>query len=276
MYYDFYVASRWAYTAPMSVKVIYKLFTDMGYESNHKIIDPEKYIFFYTLEGTGVILVDGMELSVTPHTLIIVNAKKSLHYHCADVQWNFWLFEFKTPELLFEPNKVYPLILDKTALTLCSAALSELKRGYLTSASAYFQAIYYSAYSSSLEPLDPGKHRLLRFALLYMNENLSNFTVRELCACLNVEERTLRNIFLRHLHTSPKKYFEFLRLEMAKRYLETTSQSISALAATLGFSNAGHLSAAFSKEYGITPRQYRQTFSVSTDNSVSPDEPKEE
>ena len=76
MYHDFYVASRWAYTAPMSVKVIYKLFTDMGYESNHKIIDPEKYIFFYTLEGTGVILVDGMELSVTPHTLIIVNAKK--------------------------------------------------------------------------------------------------------------------------------------------------------------------------------------------------------
>lgn len=75
-----------------------------------------------------------------------------------------------------------------------------------------------------------------------------------------MEERTLRNIFMRKLNTSPKKYFEYLRLEESKRYLETTTLPVSVIAAHMGFANSGHFSTAFRREYGETPKQYRLAF----------------
>lgn len=265
MYYDFHVTSKWEYTVPMSVNVIYKLYTEKGYASNHKRIDPHKYIFIYTMEGTGSLTVDDAQLIATPNTLVIINARHNLHYHCANATWNFWLFEFKTQELLLTPNKIYPLILDKADLTLCASALDELKQEHLLSAGALFQALYYSAHRKVQEGTAIQKHKLLRSALLYMQENLSHFSVGELCACLNVEERTLRNIFVQNLRSSPKKYYEFLRLEQSKQFLETTSLPISTIAAELGFSNPGHLSTAFRQEYGVTPKRYRLTFSANTE-----------
>lgn len=267
MYSDFHVAADWSYTSPMSVKIIYKLFTEPGYASNHKIIDPHKYIFIYTMEGVGFFMVDDIQIMATPNTLVIINAKQSLHYHCASDKWNFWLIEFKTPQLLFAPNKIYPLILDKTDLTLCAAALDALKQEHLLHTGALFQALYYSAYRKTQETVTVQKHKLLRSALLYMQENISHFSVEDLCSYLNLAERTLRNIFVQNLGTSPKKYFEFLRLERSKQYLENTSLSVAMIAAELGFSNPGHFSTAFRCEYGVTPKRYRLTFSVNPDTA---------
>lgn len=86
-------------------------------------------------------MVDNIQLITAPNTLVIINAKHNLHYHCVDATWNFWLFEFRTQELLFTPNKNYPLILDKTDLTLCASALDELKQEHLCGAGALFQAL---------------------------------------------------------------------------------------------------------------------------------------
>lgn len=42
MYQDFHVTNNWVLTDPMAVKAVYKLFTERGYASNHKIILPDK------------------------------------------------------------------------------------------------------------------------------------------------------------------------------------------------------------------------------------------
>ena len=264
-YQDFYVAETWEFTEPMAVKVIYKQNTEKGYASNHKIIVPDKYIFIYTMEGAGSFIVDDTQLMVGANSLVVINAKQSLHYHCAGPKWNFWLFEFKTPNQLFTPNKVYPLTLGKSELRLCVAALRDLKLERLHSAGALFQALYYAAYRKIQEGPNAKRQAVLRSATQYMRENLSHFSVADLCAYLNIEERTLRNIFVQNLNTPPKQYFEFLRLEEAKRYLETTALSIAAIASQLGFSNPGHFSTAFRKEYGVTPKSYRMTFSASVE-----------
>lgn len=264
MYSDFHVSADWVYTSPMSVKTIYKLFTEHGYASNHKIIDPQKFFFIYTMEGAGIFMIDNIQIMTTPNTLAIVNAKQSLHYHCVADRWNFWLFEFKTPTQLFTPNKVYAMVLDKTDLTLCAAALEALKQEQLMRTGALFQSLYYSAYQKAEDAIIVQKHKLLRSALLYMQENISHFSVSDLCSYLNLSERTLRNIFLQNIGSSPKKYFEFLRLERSKQYLENSDLSISAIASELGFSNSSHFSTAFRNEYGVTPKHYRLTFSVTS------------
>lgn len=262
MYQDIYMTKGWKFTEPMAVRAIYKLFTEQGYAATHRIIESDKYFFIYTMEGAASFIVDDTQMMVGPGSLLIVNAKRNLHYHCAGPKWNFWLFEFKTPHMPFIPNKVYPLVLGSPLLNLCAAALRDLKQERLRSAAALFQSLYYSCYHMLKDRTSPQTHRLLSSAVLYMRENISRFSVAELCDYLNVEERTLRNIFMRRLNTTPKKHFEFLRLEESKRYLETTSLPIGEIAVQLGFSNPGHFSTAFRKEYGETPKQYRLTFNA--------------
>lgn len=264
MYQDMHVTNGWDFTEPMAVRAIYKLFTEGDYAVNHRIIDPDKYFYIYTMEGVGNFVVDDDQLVVSPNSLVIVNAKRRLQYHCAGPKWNFWLVEFKTPCVRLTPNKVYPMILGKRVLSQFAVALEEFKQERVQSAGALFQFIYYASAGLAEEGMGAQPRLLLNTALVYMRENLHDFSVTELCRYLNVEERTLRNIFVRKLNTSPKKYFEYLRLEESKRYLETTALPVAAIAAQMGFSNSGHFSTAFRKEYGKTPKQYRMAFNDST------------
>lgn len=264
MYQDMHVTNSWDFTEPMAVRAVYKLFTEGDYAINHRIIVPDKYFYIYTMEGVGNFVVDDDQLVVAPNSLVIVNAKRRLHYHCAGPKWNFWLIEFKTPHVRLTPNKVYPLMLGKSILSQFALVLQEFKQEHVQSAGALFQFIYYASAQLAEEGIESQTRLLLRAALVYMQENLRNFSVAELCRYLNVEERTLRNIFMRKLNTSPKKHFEYLRLEESKRYLETTTLPVAVIAAQMGFSNSGHFSTAFRKEYGETPKQYRLAFNDST------------
>ena len=267
MYQDMHVTKKWEFTEPMAVWSIYKLFTEKDYIINHRIIIPDKYFFIYTMEGVGHFVVDDEPLVVGSNSLVVVNAKRNLYYRCSGPKWNFWLIEFKTTHLRLIPNHVYPLTLSKAGAKLCTDALEEFKQERLQTAAALFQALYYTS-CRMVQQADRGQtHRLLNSALLYMRENIGRFSVKELCRYLNVEEWTLRNIFMRELSTSPKRYFEYLRLEESKRYLETTSLSIAAIATQLGFSNPGHFSTAFRKEYGQAPMKYRQDFNVDADST---------
>ena len=268
MYQDVYMAKDWNFTDPIAVKVIYNLFTEQGYASNHRIIEPDKYIFFYTMEGAGSFTVDDRQLMVGANSIVVINAKRNLHYHCAGPQWNFWLFEFKTPNMIFIPNKVYLVDLGKPALSLCTAAMQNLKWNRPQSAAALFQSFYYTCYQTVQKGLPSRTHLLLNSALLYMRENINRFSVAELCSYLNIEERTLRNIFMRKMNTTPKKHFEFLRLEESKRYLEASALSIADIAARLGFANPGHFSTAFRKDYGVTPKQYRLAFNANVESEA--------
>ena len=265
MYSDFYVTKSWSYTNRISVKTIYKLFTDSSYLSNHKRIDPQKYIFLYTLEGVGKINIDGTTYTAESNTLIVINAKVSLKYWCAGQEWNFWLFEYKTDQNIIPANKLQSILLDKTDLMLCGLALEEIKHENVLLATAYFQALYYSAYKKIENSINTYQFEIIDSALSYMRSNLSSFSVSDLCSCLHIEERTFRNIFSVYMKTSPKKYFETIRLEESKRYLESTNIPISQIASSLGFSSSGHYSTAFRKAYNITPAQYRVTFSLPKD-----------
>lgn len=144
VYQDMHVTNSWEFTEPMAVKAIYKLFTEGDYAVNHRIIVPDKYFYIYTMEGVGTFVVDDDQLVVSANSLVVVNAKRGLHYHCSGPKWNFWLVEFKTAHPRLIPNKVYPLALGKTVLSQFAVALQEFKQEHIQSAAALFQFIYYA------------------------------------------------------------------------------------------------------------------------------------
>lgn len=67
-----------------------------------------------------------------------------------------------------------------------------------------------------------------------------------------------RREFKRRTGFSPRLYLQRLRLDKARRMLGTTPESIQSIADRLGFNSAFHLSAAFKKEFGVSPQGWRR------------------
>ncbi len=81
---------------------------------------------------------------------------------------------------------------------------------------------------------------------------------REIAATLGVSESYFRAHYLHHFGLAPKKYIQTVRMKKAQTLLRTTNQSVGEVAHTLSYVNASKFSAAFKRQFGLTPSQYQQ------------------
>ena len=59
------------------------------------------------------------------------------------------------------------------------------------------------------------------------------------------------------VHVTPGEYLTQRRVHMAKMFLADSSQSITAIAHSLGYSSSQYFATIFKKLTGVTPRAYR-------------------
>lgn len=81
-----------------------------------------------------------------------------------------------------------------------------------------------------------------------------------LAAAACVGERQLARIFRAELETTPRAYVESLRVEEARRRLETSEDSLDRIATACGFGSVDTLLRAFRRHVGTTPTEYRGRF----------------
>ena len=88
---------------------------------------------------------------------------------------------------------------------------------------------------------------------------LEKLTEIEVCKELKVSETSLRNLYKRHLNTTPKIYIRNVKMCKVRTLLRITNLSVSELADMVGYVNVSKMSAAFKEKYSISPSQYRKT-----------------
>src|SRR5215470_18981568 len=117
---------------------------------------------------------------------------------------------------------------------------------------AQFSALLASQ-SSDLQPI--------RELLVWMAENLGrDLSVEGLASRAAMSPRNFARVFLREVGTSPAHFVEQLRIEAARRFLETSAKSLEQVAATTGFGRAELMRRAFHRCLGISPGDYRERF----------------
>ncbi len=98
----------------------------------------------------------------------------------------------------------------------------------------------------------------VRTAIAMMKQNLQRkLTASDLAQAARLSVPHLRQLFKKDTETSLARYLKELRIEEAKRLLETTSLSVKEIAAQVGIGDPSHFAQNFEQRYRLTPANYR-------------------
>lgn len=107
------------------------------------------------------------------------------------------------------------------------------------------------------------EHEALRELLVWMSENVhADLSVAALAHRVNMSERTFARVFAAETKVTPAAFAERLRIDAARRSLETTKKSVKQIARACGFGTVETMHRAFKRAVGATPLQYRARFAA--------------
>jgi transcriptional regulator GlxA family with amidase domain len=108
-----------------------------------------------------------------------------------------------------------------------------------------------------------------------MHDNLRrDLRLEQLARSLNRSSSRLRHMFKSGTGTTPTRYLHSLRMQQAKKLLETTFLSVKEIMVRVGIHDESHFVRDFKHAWGSTPGQYQRTYSrplVADNQSSSPD-----
>lgn len=103
--------------------------------------------------------------------------------------------------------------------------------------------------------------RPLGDVLAWLPDNIQrNLSIASVARRAAMSPRNFARMFHLEVGKSPARYIEDLRIEAARRDMESTTMTLKEIARSCGFSSAEILRRAFVRRVGVTPSQYRASF----------------
>ncbi|WP_421853979.1 GlxA family transcriptional regulator [Oricola sp.] len=110
------------------------------------------------------------------------------------------------------------------------------------------------------EPDLTGKSEKLRRVTELMAENLEHpLTAGELAGSVALSVRQVERLFLRHLSSTPGRYYMSLRLERARQLLRQTNIPILEVALSTGFTSHSYFAQSYRLQFGRAPSDERRS-----------------
>lgn len=257
MYFDFCVTDPENSGQRLGLDTIFHILGDQTYHTPHKEITPGKTYFVCTTQGTGVISFDGCTMDVNQNTCMFIQPTQAFSYRCKEDCWHFWWFETRNPMRLFAVNEPFSVETTDFKMELFAQSLAWAKRERWDVAESLFDAACGMMHHAVICLSKGRSDSMLRAAEQYIRENLATVTVSQLCVTLQVQERTLRNLFYQVQGHGPKQTIDAMRLDTAQQLLDNTKLPISQIAQQLGYSSQFHFSRVFRHRFDVSPQQYR-------------------
>ena len=114
--------------------------------------------------------------------------------------------------------------------------------------------------SSPASPTLSLPDQIHEFMVTHLHQGL---TLKELSEFLGYSEKYCSDFFILHMGEPFSVYLKGLRLQTAKLLLKNSEQNLTQIAQAIGFQDQFSFSHFFKKAAGLSPRQFRDSFSVS-------------
>ena len=105
-----------------------------------------------------------------------------------------------------------------------------------------------------------GKSEKLRKVVELMADKVDDpLSAVQLANAVGLSVRQVERLFLRHLNTTPGKYYVTLRLERARELLRQTNMSVLDIAVATGFASHSYFAQSYRQHFGRPPSEERRT-----------------
>jgi AraC-like DNA-binding protein len=244
---------------------------------NHRADRPsgvEQAVFTYCVRGSGFWQVEGRRVDVKPGDLIVVPPRTAHAYasnperpwtvhwfHAAGAHVNLILRELGLDPL----RPVIPIGQDGALVALFQDLEEALEQDY-----AFPQLLYASQILGHLVGLmirlrrkraseSPNAGERVLLSARQMKERFDRpLDVAQWASFANLSISHYASLFRRLLGSSPKAYFDRMRLHRAAGLLVTTHESVQTIATRTGYKDPLYFSRTFRRVHGVSPSDYRR------------------
>ena len=95
---------------------------------------------------------------------------------------------------------------------------------------------------------------------LETNYTKTGISITFLANLCNITPTYFTSVFKKIFNTTPKDYIINMRMEKAKEYLMYSTYTMNEISEDLGYSNPAYFSAAFKKNYGVAPTEFKKNY----------------
>ncbi len=174
--------------------------------------------------------------------------------------------DLRVSEILTEQNRILCSGAVTTSLNLALRLVEKFAGAEIAAATARMMLIDTNRVSQASYATMPDQplhsDALVARAQRWMEKSLSRgFSLTELARHLAVSERTLNRRFKKAVGEAPLHYLQTLRVDVAKRLLETRGLKVDAVSERVGYSDLSTFRRLFRRETGLSPREYQRRFS---------------
>lgn len=236
----------------------------------------DENIFIYCEKGKGWIEYEEDKYILKENSFFIIPEKKK-HIYGADAgdPWSIYWFHFKGDHVnMFDSiiGKAISLHVSDTSrrhdrIQLFNEMYQNLDMGYSPENLEYisFCLMHFLAslkYVSQYREIRKVKENdIIQESILYMKENLENkISLTDISCAVGYSTSRLNTLFMQRTSYSPVEYYHQLKIQRACNYLQFSALKIKEIAFRLQYYDPFHFSKAFSKEMGITPKEYRKRY----------------
>ena len=121
-------------------------------------------------------------------------------------------------------------------------------------------------YRQFVAKLDHGDELIIKIQNFLEQNYHNSVTLNEVANSHFISSRTLQRRFTKAQGISFIEYLQKLRLHKACQHIELSNKSINEIAYLVGYQNVNAFRKIFTREYGLTPGEYRKRFSQSLVN----------
>lgn len=186
---------------------------------------------------------------------------------CGNLQRRFPSVEVEVDAIFIEQGQVWTSAGVTTGIDLC-LALIESDHGHEVAMEVARELVVFfkrpggqAQFSQLLEAQSAGEFESLHN---WMAENLGlRLNVEDLAEKAGMSARHFARVYQQKTGRTPAKALELMRVEAARRLLESSACNIEETARRCGFGNEERLRVSFQRHLGVSPRDYRQRFATS-------------
>lgn len=230
------------------------------------------YLFLYTIDGTGIVTVDGKEYRLKKHDAALLFMPGNSTYQGDPTSKTLWRYCFimfiagQPPtkmycnEILEKVGPVFTLSPESHSIQSMYSLISRRRSGLINTA----PLAYAAGFDFIANLYNDIQTNCIQYSLLIQNaihiiqERYAKLDgVIDLAEHLHVSPEHLTRTFTKEIGMSPVKYLSKIRMEHAIDLLKESSYSIDEIATKVGFSNGNYFSKQFRKHMAMSPSDYR-------------------